>query len=410
MSRNQIRRPKATALSSSDDAECVILHVDMDAFYASVSLLQYPELRGRPVIVGGAAGRGVVLAASYEARELGVYSAMPMGRARRVAPEAVVLPPDFERYAQVSASVMALLRSITPDVEVLGLDEAFLNIAGAKRRLGHPAQIAAEIRARIYDEQRVTCSVGVASNKLIAKLASTLSKPDGMQVVPPGEVIGFLHPLPVSALWGVGEKTEASLTRLGIRTIGDIAATDPPILQRVLGSVAGAHLADLAWGRDVRRVQTHEPDRSIGAEETFAADEDDQGVILRELLRLSEKVAARIRRQGYVGRTVQLKVRFADFSTLTRSRTLGASTDVGKDIYMQVRQMYEKLGLQRARLRLVGVRVSGLSDMAETPQQLVLGEDGPGRRDAEQAMDLIAERFGKGAIKSARLIETPTLE
>lgn len=410
MSRNQIRRPKATALSSSDDEECVILHVDMDAFYASVSLLEYPELRGRPVIVGGTAGRGVVLAASYEARELGVHSAMPMGRARRVAPEVVVIPPDFHRYAQVSASLMALLRSITPEVETLGLDEAFLNVSGARRRIGHPAQIAAQIRARIYDEQRITCSVGVAGSKLIAKLASTLCKPDGMQVVPPSEVIGFLHPLPISALWGVGEKTEASLKRLGLQTIGDIAAADPHILQRVLGTSAGGHLADLAWGRDARKVQTHEPDRSIGAEETFATDVDDTEHVLREILRLSEKVAARMRSQGYVGRTVHLKIRFADFSTITRSKTLRSATDVSKIIYAQARQMYSRLGLQRVRLRLVGVRVSGLSDVADTPQQLALGEEGPGWRDAEQAMDLIAERFGKGTIKSARLIDAPNID
>lgn len=410
MSRNQIRRPKAVALSSTDDEDCPILHVDMDAFYASVSLLEHPELRGLPVVVGGGAGRGVVLAASYEARELGVHSAMPMGRVRRIAPDAVVIPPNFRRYTEVSASVMALLRSITPEVETLGLDEAFLDVSGAKRRMGSSARIAEEIRNRVYDEQGVTCSVGVAENKFIAKLASTLCKPDGMQVVPPSEVIGFLHPLPVSALWGVGEKTEASLKRFGLHQVGDIAAVGPAVLRRILGPAAGSHLADLSWGRDPRRVQTHEPDRSIGAEETFSADVDDYEQVLRELLRLSEKVAARMRNQGYLGRTVQLKVRFADFSTITRSKTLRAPTDVAKDIYTQIRRLYERLGLQRARIRLVGVRVSGLGDAEITPQQMALDEVGPGWRDAERARDRIVERFGKGAVRPARLIDPPSVE
>ena len=410
MSRNQIRRPKLSQQASSDDTDCSILHVDMDAFYVSVSRLERPELIGRPVIVGGSAGRGVVLAASYEARQLGVHSAMPMGRVARIAPQAVVIPPDFARYTEVSASVMALLRSITPQLEVLGLDEAFLDVSGAQRRLGGPGVIGRTIRSRVFDEQGVTCSVGIAGNKFVAKLASTLCKPDGLLVVPPSEVVGFLHPLPVSTLWGVGDKTEESLQRLGLRTVADIAATDPQVLQRVLGPAAGAHLADLAWGRDPRSVKTHEPDRSIGAEETFGTDIADPEVVLREILRLSDKVAARLRAQDCVGRTVTLKVRFADFSTITRSKTLRVSTDVGRDIYDQAKRMYVALGLQRSRIRLVGIRISGLTDTEITPQQLAIDEVGPGWRDAEQAIDRISARFGNGSVQPARLFPVTSLD
>ncbi|MCH9817239.1 MAG: DNA polymerase IV, partial [Actinomycetia bacterium] len=249
-----------------------------------------------------------------------------------------------------------------------------------------------------------------AGSKFVAKLASTLCKPDGLLVVPPNDVVGFLHPLPVSTLWGVGEKTEESLQRLGLRTVADIAATDPKVLQRVLGPAAGAHLADLAWGRDPRSVKTHEPDRSIGAEETFGTDIADPQIVLRELLRLSDKVAARLRAQDYVGRTVTIKVRFADFSTITRSKTLRSSTDVGKDIYDQVKRLYEALGLQRSRIRLVGVRISALTDTEATPQQLAIDEVGPGWRDAEQAIDRISARFGKGSVQPARLFPVTSLD
>jgi DNA polymerase-4 len=410
MSRNQIRRPKLSPQTSFDDTDCAILHVDMDAFYVSVSRLERPELNGQPVIVGGGAGRGVVLAASYEARQLGVHSAMPMGRVARIAPQAVVIPPDFQRYSQVSASVMSLLRSLTPQLEVLGIDEAFLDVSGAQRRLGGAGAIGRTIRSRVFDEQGVTCSVGIASSKFVAKLASTLCKPDGLLVVPPNEVVGFLHPLPISTLWGVGEKTEESLQRLGLQTVADVAATDPAVLQRILGPAAGAHLADLAWGRDSREVKTHGPDRSISAEETFATDVEDPEVVLCEVLRLSDKVAARLRSQEYVGKTVTLKVRFANFSTITRSKTLRTPTDVGKDIYGQVKRMYTALGLQRSRIRLVGVRVSSLSDTDVTPQQMAIDELGPGWRDAEQAIDRISAKFGKGAVQPARLFPATSLD
>lgn len=406
MSRSQIHRPMRRS-SGGDDSGCPILHVDMDAFYASVSLVDRPELMGQPVIIGASGGRGVVLSATYEARALGVHSAMPMARARRLAPNAHVLAPDFRRYGEVSAGVMALFASITPLVEPLSLDEAFLDVRGARRRMGSSGAIAQHIRDRVYDEQGITCSVGVAATKFVAKLASTLAKPDGLSVVAPDDVVEFLHPLPVATLWGVGDKTAEQLRRLGLHTVGDVAATPPRTLCRVLGDAVGAHLADLAWGRDPRRVVPGEPERSMGAEETFATDVDDPAVVVRELLRLSEKVASRMRARGYVGRTVSIKVRFADFTTITRSRTLRDPTDVAKDIYRAAHELYAALDLQRARLRLVGVRMSGLRDEESAPRQLVLGDPGPGWRDAEQAVDRLAARFGAGVVKPARLVEPP---
>ena len=235
MSRGRVTPAGPVSGPPADDAGCPILHVDMDAFYASVELRRRPDLVGRPVIVGGAGSRGVVLSATYEARAHGVHSAMPMLRARRACPQAVVIPPDFPLYQQVSAGVMALFRSITPLVEPLSLDEAFLDVAGARRRLGRPAQVAEWIRALVRDEQGVSCSVGVASTKFVAKLASARCKPDGLLVVPRDGVVAFLHPLPVAALWGVGERTEDQLALLGLRTVGDLAATPVSTLKRALG-------------------------------------------------------------------------------------------------------------------------------------------------------------------------------
>ena len=389
----------------ADDTGCTVLHVDMDAFYASVELRRRPELRGLPMIVGGTGSRGVVLSATYECRAFGVHSAMPMMRARRLCPQAVVVPPDFGTYQEASAGVMEVFRAVTPLVEPISLDEAFLDVEGAARRLGGPAQIGEWVRARVADEQGITASVGVATTKFVAKLASQRCKPDGLLVVARDGVVAFLHPLPVGALWGVGERTEEQLVRLGLRTVGDIANTPTATLARALGPAAGAHLAALAWGRDERRVTPHEPDKSIGAEETFGRDVDDPEVIHRELLRLSERTAARLRATGHQGRTVSLKVRFADFTTISRARTLADPTDVGRTIYDTARQLFDALGLQRARLRLVGVRVEGLKPTATTPHQLLLGERASGWREAEQAVDRATRRFGAGAVRPAALVE-----
>jgi len=405
MSRSQLRPTGPPTGPPGDDTGCTVLHVDMDAFYASVELLRRPELRGKPMIVGGGGTRGVVLSATYEARAYGVHSAMPMMRARRLCPEAVIVSPTPGVYAEASANIMEVFRSVTPLVEPISLDEAFLDVRGAARRLGTPRQVGEWIRATVEDEQGITCSVGAATTKFVAKLASARCKPDGLLVVPADQVVAFLHPLPVGALWGVGEKTEQTLARLGLHTVGDIANTPVGTLQRALGGAVGAHLSALSWGRDPRRVTPHEPEKSVGAEETFPVDVDDPAVITRELLRLSERTAARLRATGQVGRTISIKIRFADFTTITRSKTLPEATDVGRTVYETAVGLYEALGLERARLRLVGVRVEGIADAAGVPRQLLLGQKESGWREAEQAVDKASRRFGTGAVRPATLVE-----
>ena len=405
MTRRQLQRLGPMDNAKGDDNGCTVLHVDMDAFYASVELRSRPELIGTPVIVGGLGSRSVVLSATYEARAFGVHSAMPMMRARRLCPQATVISPSHRVYDEASRGVMEVFRSITPLVEPLSLDEAFLDVAGAQRRLGSPRLIGELIRARVEDEQGITCSVGVAPTKFVAKLASARAKPNGLIVVPRDDVIAFLHPLPVGVLWGVGDKTEEALTRLGLRTIGDIAHTPVATLQRALGPAAGAHLSALAWGRDERSVVPHEPDKSIGAEETFARDVDDPAVVRRELLRLSERTAARLRSAGLVGRTISIKVRFADFTTITRAKTIHEATDVARIVYETAGALYDALGLQRARIRLVGVRVEGLTPADSTPRQLALAGGREEWRAAERAADRAAARFGAGAVVPAVLVD-----
>jgi DNA polymerase-4 len=405
MSRRQFVVPDRQGGHAPDDEGCSILHVDMDAFYALASLLSRPELKGTPVIIGGGGNRGVVLSATYEARAFGVTSAMPIARARRLCPQATVVAPDYARYERISRAVMAVFASVTPIVEPLSLDEAFLDVSGARRRLGSPRQIAQRIRDTIADEQGITCSVGVASTKFIAKLASGLAKPDGLLVVPAAEVVGFLHQLPVGALWGVGERTEEALQRLGLHTVADIAHTPVDTLRRALGDNAGPALHALAWGRDTRSVVPTRRERSIGADETFSFDVDDPAYIHRELLRLSDRTAARVRAAGLVGRTISIKVRFSDFTTITRSRTLRDPTDVSRDIYATARALFDGLGLQRARLRLVGVRMEGLMDSDLAPVQGLLDEPEHGWRDADRAVDRASARFGAGAVRPASLVE-----
>jgi len=379
----------------------------MDAFYASASLLSRPELKGTPVIIAGAGNRGVVLSATYEARAFGVTAAMPTARALRLCPQATIVAPDYGRYERISKAVMAVFASVTPIVEPLSLDEAFLDVSGARRRLGTPSQIAQQIRDTIADEQGITCSAGVASTKFIAKLASGLAKPDGLLVVPQAEVVGFLHQLPVGALWGVGERTEEALRRLGLHTVADIAHTPLETLRRALGDNAGPALHALAWGQDTRSVVPTHRERSIGADETFSFDVDDPAYIHRQLLKLSDRTAARMRAAGLVGRTISIKVRFSDFTTITRSRTLRDPTDVSRDIYAIARALFDGLGLQRARLRLVGVRMEGLMDSEFAPIQGLLDAPEHGWRDADRAVDRASARFGAGAVRPGSLVEDP---
>ncbi|MGH3852343.1 MAG: DNA polymerase IV [Pseudonocardiaceae bacterium] len=399
-----------------NDRGCPVLHVDMDAFYASVEIRERPELAGRPVVVAGgsnpAGDRGVVLSASYPARAFGVRSAMPVAQARRLCPQAEFVPPHFPRYAEVSRGVMALFAEITPLVEPLSLDEAFLDVGGSVRRLGmSPVGIGEWIRGQVYDAHRVSCSVGVAPSKSLAKLASGLSKPDGLLVVPADGVLEFLHPLPLSALWGVGQRTAQALRRLGCATVADVASTPLPALRRAVGLACAAHLHELANGRDNRPVVPDLPEKSVGAEETFAQDVTDRVVLRRELLRLVERATATLRRRGLRGRTIALKIRYPDFTTVTRSRTLAEPTDSARGVFAVATELLDGNLPRGAAVRLLGVRVEHLVRGAAT-EQLTL--DGAGANwgganwlDAERAADTARSRFGADAVRPATLLEAP---
>jgi DNA polymerase-4 len=381
------------------------MHLDMDAFFASVELLDRPELRGLPVIVGGRGARSVVTAATYEARKYGVNSAMPMSVALRSCPNAIVLEPHFEKYRHYSQVVMGMCNDVTPLVEPLSIDEAFLDVAGARKLLGSPWHIGTKLRARVASETGLTCSVGIATTKFIAKLASSLAKPDGLLVVPGAATLDFLHPLPIKALWGVGAKTAEELERLGLRTVGDVAQAPLASLTKALGVAAGHKLHDLAWARDPRAVTTFREEKSVGHEVTFEYDITDPAIIRRELLRMSDQVAVRLRKAGMVGRTVVLKLRFGDFTTISRSRKLEEHTDLGRRIYDEVADIYAAVERPDARIRLVGVRMEQLAPTADAA--LGLWETDEGWRDAEQAVDAVSERFGRGLVQPAALLKPP---
>jgi DNA polymerase-4 len=405
MSRSQLNRGNSAPNPQGDDVGCNILHIDMDAFFALVEVRENPSLAGKQVIVGYDGNRGVVLSATYEARKLGVHSAMPMSRALRLAPNAIVVEPDHEKYSEVSENVMAIFESITPLVQPLSVDEAFLDISGAQKLMGTPSQIGEVIRARVSDEQGITCSVGVASTMFVAKLATNFAKPDGLHVVPADKVIEFLHPLPIGALWGVGEKTAEQLSRLGLVNVSDIANTPVKTLARVIGQAAAEHLYELSWGRDPRTVTPNQAEKSIGAERTFESDLDDPEEILAQILDLSNKVAKRLRAANYFSRTITIKVRFADFTSVTRSKSLLSSTDLATDIYATSKSLFEAMNLQRARIRLVGVRATGLVPTSESSVQLEFSNRDSGWREAEEAIDQVAIKFGNSAVKPARLIK-----
>ena len=398
--------------------EASILHVDMDAFFVSVELLRHPELRGTPVVVGGSGPRGVVAAASYEARAYGVHSAMPGARARRLCPHATFLPGDHAHYSEVSARVMEVFRSFTPLVEPISLDEAFLDVAGARRLLGTPVEIAHALRARMWEQERLTCSVGVARVKFLAKLASEAAKPkasptgpvrgsDVVEVVP-GRELDFLHPLPVQALWGVGPATLARLERLGVRTVGDLAALPVETLVGALGNASGTHLHQLANAIDPRSVVPHQPVKSISHEETFPRDRHRRDELEVEVVRLADAVGARLRAAGVAARTVSIKVRFGDFTTVTRSTTLASPTDSGHRLAQVGRELLGQLDPAPG-VRLLGLAASGLGD--DGARQLSLDDlldDGATATDegwasAEEAIDAVRARFGAAAVGPATL-------
>ncbi|MHA7263886.1 DNA polymerase IV [Arthrobacter sp. TMN-37] len=378
----------------------------MDAFYVSVELMSRPELRGAPVIVGSPSGRSVVLSASYEARRFGVRSAMPMAVAMRRCPAAVILEPHHGRYAEVSAAVMEIFRSVTPLVEQLSVDEAFLDVAGARRRLGHPRAIGEQIRAEISGSLGITASVGAATTKFVAKIASTQAKPDGLLLVPGSDTIAFLHAQPVSALWGVGAKTQETLARLGIRTVEDLAATPVSALARLLGS-AGRHVHELAWGRDPRKVVVSRVEKSIGAEETFAQDVTDTAVLHRELLRLAHRTATRLRAAGASAQGVSLKLRYADFSTLTRSKKLAEPVDSAHAIYGAATALLAALGDRPMAVRLIGLRAEHLGAGGAGAHQLTIDRRDDNWRTAEAALDAVNQKFGAAGVRPAGLLGPP---
>lgn len=383
-----------------------ILHVDLDAFFASVEQRDNPELRGKPVLVGGSAGRGVVAAASYEARKFGVFSAMPMAEALRRCPHAVVISSNMGNYGEASQAFFEILDDFSPLVEGVSVDEAFVDVTGMDRVLGDATSIAHQIKARVRRDLQLVASVGIAPTKFVAKIASDLRKPDGLFVVAPDEILGFLHPLPVSRLWGVGKATQERLAKLGLRYIGEVAAYPRLVLEKKLGAVAGAHLHDLAHGIDTRAVQRGREMISIGHEETFDRDTADLKMIANILLRQADKVARRLRKRDLRARTVVLKIKFADFRLVTRRKTLEDPSSDGKVLACAATSLLRDLEIANGRgkshlVRLCGVSVAKLEDR-NGPRQLGFAEAERARGERlGDVLDKIQDRFGEAIVTRA---------
>ncbi|MBK7876379.1 MAG: DNA polymerase IV [Planctomycetes bacterium] len=393
-----------------------ILHVDMDSFYASIEIRDDPSLAGRPVCVGGPSDqRGVIAAASYKAREYGVRSAMPTAEARRLCPDLVLLPPDFDRYTAVSREIMTIFRQYTPLVEPLSLDEAFLDVAGSERLFGDASAIGRQIKREILRRTGLVASVGVAPSKFLAKLASDLSKPDGFKEIQAHEVRELLDPLSVSKIYGVGPRTALRLEALGVRTIGDLARRDKAEVAREFGAT-GVWIHDLAHGIDTRRVIPRREEKSHGMERTFPTDVSDREELRLSLLSFCEEVAFGLRDKGLRGRTVTLKARYGDFTTVTRTKTLDHATNLGPRIYSVARELFEKL--PPGPLRLLGVQLSGLSDVRVPVQESLFGDGGPGTNApggssydarlklerATESVDKLRRKFGDRAVVPASLL------
>ena len=417
-----------------------ILHVDMDAFFASVEALDDPGLRGKPLIVGGTGRRGVVASCSYEARAFGIRSAMPSAVARRLCPWAVFVPGRYDRYSEISRQMHQIFQRYTPLVEGISIDEAFLDVSGAIALLGPAPSIASDIRRAVREELGLGCSVGAAPVKFLAKLASEAAKPQvapaaaglsgmrpdvaslaaasadpgqrgsGVYVIRPGQELAFLHPLPIEALWGVGPASATRLRRLGLQTIGDLARIPTETLTAAVGKAHGLHLAALARGIDERSVEPVRETKSVSHEETYATDRYDPGELHIELVRMSDSVATRMRAAALIGRTVTIKVRYGDFTTYTRSVTSKSMLDSGPEIARLASDLLEKVDLEPG-VRLLGVGVSNLAPARSAPaEQLALDLSGaapgrPARAAPTAAIDAIRERFGVGAVGPAALLE-----
>ncbi|MGA7282709.1 MAG: DNA polymerase IV [Acidimicrobiia bacterium] len=379
-----------------------ILHVDMDSFFVEVERLSDESLIGRPVAVGGTGGRGVIASASYEARSFGVSSAQPTAVAMRLCPPLVVIPPNHSRYEEVSWEVFEVFRSFTPLVEGLSLDEAFLDVSGLRRHFDSPVAVGSALRQRIRERLGLPASVGVAGSKFLAKLASEAAKPDGVLHVPVENQLEFLHPLPVQALWGVGPATLAGLKRLGIETVGDLAELPEPTILQSLGPTQGRHLIDLSLGRDPRSVHPDSEAKSISVEETYESDLTGHEVIETALLAHAQRLSGRLRRAGVLARTIAIKVRYEDFTTVTRSKSTDRATSSAHQIFQMVKALLDSVDTGRP-VRLLGVGASGLEASGSDPQLLL--DAGNERDSLAEAVGVVREKYGEHAIEPARLLD-----
>jgi DNA polymerase-4 len=381
----------------------IILHMDMDAFFAAVEQRDHPEYRGKPVIVGadpkGGKGRGVVSTCSYEARKFGVHSAMPISQAYKLCPHGIYVWPNGRLYQQVSKEIFNLLYEFTDAIEPLSIDEAFLDVTGSIKLFGDGPEIAAKIKKRIKDEIELTASIGVAPNKYLAKMASDLEKPDGLVVVHPDKIDEFLAPLDISRLWGAGIKTQATLKKMGIHTIGDLFKYPRDILEKKMGKL-GDHFYNLAHGIDPRHVEIDEIVKSISNEHTFAHDINDVNILYKTILQLSEKVGYRLRKKGLQGRTIHLKLRYENFSTITRNKTLASAIDSTQVLFSVIKELFDNNYQQGRKVRLLGVGISGFKN--EEGDQLSLFDNQIKKHDRlDQLQDALTNRFGKHIISRA---------
>ncbi|MBU0675312.1 MAG: DNA polymerase IV [Proteobacteria bacterium] len=397
------------SLSGQDNQVRTIIHLDMDAFYASVEELDNPEYRGKPLVVGGLSDRSVVSAASYAARKFGIHSAMPMTQAKKLCPHGFFLPIRMRRYQELSSHIMDIFHRITPIIEPISLDEAFLDVTGSIGLFGPGPEIARKLKEMIKAETGLTGSAGVASSKLVAKIASDLEKPDGLTIVPVGHEAAFLDPLPIGKLWGVGRTTMATLNLMGIRTIGDLGRMPENILTAKFGK-HGRHMSQSARGIDPRWVETTREAKSIGNEETFATDLTNQEHLKRELLALAIRVGKRLRSHGLAGKTVTIKVKYHDFKIISRAVTLVTPTNDGKEIFRQGRQLLSKTEAGKKPVRLLGISVSNLG-AENAPRQGLLfghGRDRSKPQELNRAMDRITEKYGNSGIRPGTLMKKNT--
>ena len=397
-------------MTDKNQSNRIILHMDMDAFFAAIEQRDHPEYLGKPVIVGAdpknGKGRGVVSTCSYEARKFGVHSAMPISQAYKLCPHGIYIWPNGRLYQQVSKEIFNLLYEFTDAIEPLSIDEAFMDVTGSVRLFGDGPEIAAKIKKRIKDEVKLTASVGVAPNKYLAKIASDLQKPDGLVVVLPDKIDQFLAPLDISRLWGAGIKTQVTLKKMGINTIGDLFKYPKDILEKKLGKL-GDHFYNLAHGIDPRRVETDENVKSISNEHTFGKDVLNIDVLYKTILQLSEKVGYRLRNKNLQGRTLHLKLRYDNFSTITRNKTLNSAIDSTQTIFATIKELFDNNYQNGRKVRLLGVGISGF--MADDGDQLSLFDPRVKKHDRiDQLQDALTNRFGKQIISRAESLRDKT--